>query len=83
MKKWAKSIPNDGIIRYYMVGNLERLTITSPKVLSEILVTKAYDFAKPLVVRQTLGRVLGNGILITEGDEHKVRDLYFVFNSTF
>jgi hypothetical protein len=71
MKEWAKTIPNDGILRYYIVGNMERLTITSPAVLSEILVSKAYDFAKPLVIQQTLRRVLGNGILI--GEEHKVR----------
>jgi hypothetical protein len=74
MKEWAKTIPNDGILRYYIVGNMERLTITSPAVLSEILVSKAYDFAKPLVIQQTLRRVLGNGILIAEGEEHKVRN---------
>ncbi|RHZ55811.1 cytochrome P450 monooxygenase sphH [Aspergillus thermomutatus] len=93
MKEWAKTIPNDGIIRYYIVGNMERLTITSPAVLSEILVSKAYDFAKPLVIQQALGRVLGNGILIAEGEEHKfqrknlkpafayrhIKDLYPVF----
>ncbi|GFF34800.1 hypothetical protein IFM58399_03997 [Aspergillus lentulus] len=93
MKEWAKTIPNDGILRYYIVGNMERLTITSPAVLSEILVSKAYDFAKPLVIQQTLRRVLGNGILIAEGEEHKfqrknlkpafayrhIKDLYPVF----
>ncbi|KAF7171586.1 hypothetical protein CNMCM5623_003955 [Aspergillus felis] len=93
MKEWAKTIPNDGILRYYIVGNMERLTITSPAVLSEILVSKAYDFAKPLVIQQTLRRVPGNGILIAEGEEHKfqrknlkpafayrhIKDLYPVF----
>lgn len=72
MKEWAKTIPNDGILRYYIVGNMERLTVTSPAVLREILVSKAYEFAKPLVIQQTLRRVLGNGILIAEGEEHKV-----------
>ncbi|EFQ96998.1 CTP synthase [Nannizzia gypsea CBS 118893] len=71
MKEWVRVIPNDGIIRYYIVGNLERIVITSPKVLSEILVSRAYDFAKPLVIQQGLGRLLGNGILLAEGDEHK------------
>lgn len=72
MKVWARDIPNEGIIRYYIAGNLERITVTSPKVLSEVLVSKAYDFAKPLVIQQGLGRLLGNGILLAEGDEHKV-----------
>ncbi|EAW13632.1 cytochrome P450 monooxygenase sphH [Aspergillus clavatus NRRL 1] len=93
MKEWAKNVPNDGIIRYYIVGNMERLTVTNPTALSEILVSKAYDFAKPLVIRQALARVLGNGVLIAEGDVHKfqrknlkpafayrhVKDLYPVF----
>lgn len=74
MKVWARDIPNEGIIRYYIAGNLEGITVTSPKLLSEILVSKTYNFAKPLVIQQGLGRLLGNGILLAENDEHKVED---------
>lgn len=74
MKQWVKELPNQGLIRYYVVGNAERITLTSPKALSELLVTKSYDFVKPAQTRRALGRAVGYGMLTAEGDEHKVRD---------
>jgi cytochrome P450 len=47
--------------------------VTSPKSLAEVLVTKNYDFQKPSQFRHTIGRLLGIGILLAEGDEHKVQ----------
>ncbi|KAJ5662105.1 Cytochrome monooxygenase FUM15 [Penicillium maclennaniae] len=93
MRRWIRTMPNEGLIRFYIVGNLERILLTSPKALSELLVTKNYDFEKPLTVRQSLRRVVGDGILLAEGDEHKlqrknlmpafayrhIKDLYPVF----
>ncbi|GFF39732.1 cytochrome P450 4A2 [Aspergillus udagawae] len=72
MIEWAHKVPNDGLIRYYIVGNLERVLLTNPKALSELLVTKVYEFPKPPIVRQSLARVTGkHGVLLVEGDEHK------------
>ncbi|RAL16318.1 cytochrome P450 [Aspergillus homomorphus CBS 101889] len=72
LAQWLEEIPNDGLIRYYMTGNLERLIVTNPKALSEILVTKVYDFEKPPLVRESLGRLTGQkGVLLVEGAEHK------------
>lgn len=70
---WIRTVPNNGLIRYYMVGNVERVLLTSPKALSEVLVHKAYDFCKPELVQLQLRRVTGYGLLLAEGDEHKVR----------
>ena len=47
--------------------------MTSPKALGEVLVQKNYDFIKPAQVRHGLGRLLGVGVLLAEGEEHKVR----------
>lgn len=66
-------MPNDGLIRYLAMFNEERILLTSPKALAEVLVTKAYDFRKPGMVRHTIGRVLGVGVLLAEGDEHRVQ----------
>ncbi|PVH85843.1 cytochrome P450 monooxygenase-like protein [Cadophora sp. DSE1049] len=71
MINWIESVPNDGIIRYMGMFNSERLFITSPKGLGEVLVTKNYDFIKPSHVATGLGRLLGIGVLLAEGDEHK------------
>lgn len=72
MREWVSTMPNEDIIRYYIVGNLERLILTSPKSLSELLVTKVYDFEKPEMIRESLRRITGDGVLLAEGDEHKV-----------
>jgi hypothetical protein len=69
---WVRTVPNDGLIRIYLKGVRERLLVTSPQALGEILVTKASHFAKPAFVRQRLHYVTGNGLLLAEGDEHKV-----------
>lgn len=66
-------IPNEGIIRYNGLLNSERIMITSPKGLSEVLTTRNYDFHKPKHVAAGIGRLLGVGILLAEGDEHKMQ----------
>jgi hypothetical protein len=72
MQRWASTIPNDGLIRYTHAFNRDRILITSPKALGEVLVNKNYEFIKPSQLRNGLGRILGIGILLAEGDEHKV-----------
>ncbi|PWY91980.1 cytochrome P450 [Aspergillus sclerotioniger CBS 115572] len=72
MRQWNNEVPNDGLIRFYMAGNIERMVVTSPKALSELLVQKAYEFEKPPLVRRSLGRITGeHGVLLVEGAEHK------------
>ncbi|KAI2471041.1 cytochrome P450 [Annulohypoxylon bovei var. microspora] len=71
MREWVSTIPNDGIIRYLGAFNQERLLVSGPKALAEVLVTRNYDFQKPTTIRFGLSRLLGVGILLAEGDEHK------------
>ena len=72
MRDWTETVPNDGLIRY-SVWFQERLLLTNPKVLGEVLVTKNYEFIKPKHFRNGLGRILGIGILLAEGEEHKTQ----------
>lgn len=78
MSYWINEIPNNGLIRYRVKFNKERVFVTSPKALSEVLVQKNYDFAKPYTLRLGLGRILGVGLIIAEGDEHKVGPTEFL-----
>ncbi|KAI0161126.1 cytochrome P450 [Hypoxylon sp. FL1284] len=71
MRDWVATIPNDGMIRYLTLFNQERLFITGSKALAEVLVTRNYDFKKPGNVRFGLSRLLGVGVLLAEGEEHK------------
>lgn len=73
MREWINEIPHDGLIRYRGLLNQERLLIASPKALAEVLVTNNYAFAKPSQVRWSLGRILGVGVLLAEGEEHKMQ----------
>lgn len=73
LRRWANEVPNDGLLRYFHLFNRERLLITSPKALAEVLTTKNYDFIKPELLRTGLAQVLGVGILLAEGDEHKAQ----------
>ncbi|KAL4753908.1 hypothetical protein BDW72DRAFT_201139 [Aspergillus terricola var. indicus] len=94
MLSWTKSVPNNGLLRYYIIGNIEHVLVTTPKALSELLVQNAYDYQKPESMRASLARITGDhGILLVEGQEHKrhrknlmpafsyrhIKDLYSTF----
>ncbi|KIW10813.1 hypothetical protein PV08_10112 [Exophiala spinifera] len=72
-RRWANEIPNDGLLRYFHLFNRERLLLTSPQALSEVLTTKSYDFVKPTLLFTGLAQILGIGILLAEGDDHKAQ----------
>lgn len=71
MRRWLREVPNDGLIRYRHAFNRERVLLASPKALAEVLVMKNYEFLKPVQFRHGLGQLLGIGVLLAEGDEHK------------
>ncbi|KAF2774449.1 putative P450 monooxygenase [Teratosphaeria nubilosa] len=88
-----KEVPNDGLIRFYGFFNADRVLLASPKALGELLVSKTYDFEKPKPARDFLRKILGDGLIIVEGDVHKfqrknimpmfsfrsIKDLYPIF----
>ncbi|KAE9965751.1 hypothetical protein EG328_009412 [Venturia inaequalis] len=69
--KWVKEIQNDGLIYFRVFFYQDRLLLTSPEALGEVLVKKSYDFEKPEPDRKFLRQILGDGLIIVEGDEHK------------
>jgi cytochrome P450 len=66
-----KTTPNDGIIRTLGFFHTDRLILTSPAALADVLVNRSYDFEKPPWSRAFLRKFLGDGLLMTEGEEHK------------
>lgn len=71
-RRWINSVPNNGIIRYRVKFNQERILLTSPKAIAEVTVEKSYSFTRTNRVKAVTKHLLGNGLLISEGDEHKV-----------
>ncbi|RYO65006.1 hypothetical protein AA0113_g5602 [Alternaria arborescens] len=92
-RDWIDTVPNDGVLLYRWLFNEPRILVTNPKAIGEVLVHRNYEFVKPSRLRKGLGRLLGVGILLAEGDEHKrqrkllmpafnfrhVKDLYSIF----
>ncbi|KAL8695760.1 MAG: hypothetical protein Q9201_007965 [Fulgogasparrea decipioides] len=72
-REWQNNIPNDGIIRFFDLLSSEAILVLSPKALAEVTVHKAYDFIKPPQLRGFLAKVLGVGLFLAEGDEHKIQ----------
>lgn len=66
-------VENDGYVRLRGVFNRDLILVTSPQGLSEILVSKCYEFRKPPHLEKSLGPVLGHGLVLAEGEEHKVQ----------
>lgn len=77
IRQWINQIPHHGLIRYLDFFNRERVVVVGSKALAEVLVHRAYDFVKPPQFVKGIGNILGVGLFLAEGDEHKVRCLSF------
>jgi len=72
--KYVKAVQNNGLIHlrgFLHIGS--SLLATSPEVLAEVLNNKPYDYEKPPRARRFLARILGDGLIIVEGKEHKMQ----------
>lgn len=69
--RYMKDIPNDGIIRFPGWFHGDWLLLTTPQALAEVLVHKSYDYQKSDRIRSFLRIILGNGLIVVEGNEHK------------
>ncbi|KAF7298435.1 hypothetical protein MKEN_01368600 [Mycena kentingensis (nom. inval.)] len=67
-EKWVREYGNT--IKYKGIFGMTRLYTVDTKALNHIL-THSYIYQKPEPQRYSLTRVLGPGILIAEGDEHR------------
>ncbi|KAI9762443.1 MAG: hypothetical protein M4579_000419 [Chaenotheca gracillima] len=90
---YINTVPNDGVIHYLNHFNTDRVMPTNAKALGEVMTQRNYEFRKPSFFSQGIGRLLGIGILLAEGEEHKrqrknlmpafafrhVKDLYATF----
>ncbi|KAI0536824.1 cytochrome P450 [Xylaria digitata] len=48
-----------------------QVLVTKPRMLADLLVHKPYDFIKPPKISGLLRHVLGDGLIMVEGDQHK------------
>jgi cytochrome P450 len=69
--RFIKDTVNDGLIHWRSFLHADRLLVTSPAAIADVLVHNSYDFEKPPRSRSFLRIFLGDGLLVSEGDEHK------------
>ncbi|KAF2873282.1 cytochrome P450 3A4 [Massariosphaeria phaeospora] len=69
--KMMKNTAYDGIVYYRGLFHADRIIVASPAAIADILVHKSYDFQKPPLVISFLRQFLGDGLLMTEGEQHR------------
>jgi hypothetical protein len=69
--EWIKTIPNDGLIHFRDFLNQSQLLATNHQALLDIMSTNTYDFEKPWRAREFLARIIGFGLILSEGAVHK------------
>jgi cytochrome P450 len=71
-EQWMDTIPNQGLIRYFGFLNIERVLVTSPEAVRQILQEKPYEFEKQYAQKRILQRFTGKGLVVVEGAVHKM-----------
>jgi hypothetical protein len=74
--KMMKEVDNDGLILTRGFFHRNKVVVTSPAALADVLVHKSYDMEKPPWARAFLRKFLGDGLLMTEGDEYETPTYY-------
>jgi hypothetical protein len=70
-RQWMETIPNDGLLRFKDLLNRDGLILTSPAMLKTVLNDNCYDYTKQRSSVNVLRPVLGDGLVLVEGDVHK------------
>lgn len=68
---WMKTVPNDGLIYFRDLLNRTQLLATNHQALLDVMSTNTYDFEKPWRAREFLARIIGFGLILSEGPAHK------------
>jgi cytochrome P450 len=69
--EWTRKTPSDGLLLLRSPFMTSRLLVTKPRALADLLAANAYDFVKPKPIRDFLRKVLGDGLIVIEGDAHR------------
>lgn len=67
-RRWHKE--HGPIIRYFYIFGVARLSIIDEQALKQIMIRNPYVWQKPPFTKNWLASVLGEGILLAEGDKH-------------
>lgn len=58
------------IVRYFYAFGIERVSIADEEALHRILIKNPYNYPKPPPVKNWMSSILGEGVLLADGDVH-------------
>jgi cytochrome P450 len=67
-RKWHTE--HGPIIRYFFPFGAERLAIADDKAIHQMTIKNPYNYPKPVRAKLWMVRILGEGVLLAEGQEH-------------
>ncbi|CAG8614232.1 4348_t:CDS:2 [Gigaspora margarita] len=60
-----------GIVRYHGLLNESNILISDPKLIQQVLINHTYDYPRLFFLKNVVKGVLGESIILAEGDSHK------------
>lgn len=70
-------VPNEGFIYYRSLLNMQRVIVTSPKAV-QYVATNVDDFKKPSPAKAVAGKILGEGLVLSELEKHRQQRRIFM-----
>ncbi|KAI5193643.1 cytochrome P450 [Aureobasidium subglaciale] len=71
LSQFMPEAPTSQIIRYFGVLNSERLLLTDPKDIKQVMDSQAYEFGRSYLIRRLLSPILGkNSLVVSDGADH-------------
>jgi hypothetical protein len=69
------TVPHEHFFRMLDIFNKEIVILTDPKAITQPFQTNSYEYVKPVNIKNILKHLLGNGLIVSDGHDHKVRHL--------
>jgi hypothetical protein len=83
LERWLTETPNQGLIRYYGFLNQERLLLTKPETLKQVMQRESYKYDK-LPWLAAIQKPAGvSGLVSSKGNLHKVKDFSYELDPSY
>ncbi|PMD54166.1 cytochrome P450 [Hyaloscypha bicolor E] len=80
--EFMDTVPHEYFFRMLDIFNKEIVILTDPKAITQPFQTNSYEYVKPVNIKNILKHLLGNGLIVSDGQDHKYQKKHLapVFN---
>lgn len=82
LERWMTETPNQGLIRYYGFLNQERLLLTKPETLKQVMQRESYKYDKLPWLSAIQNPAGVSGLVSSKGNLHKVKNYLYGLDSS-